>query len=178
VGETQSRIAEGRVITATNKNLEVAVAEGEFREDLYFRLSADRLETVPLSALIAGKVDALHPMVKYITRNLLHESWTPDVVEDSLQFIGERLGADYPWPGNFRELEQCLRNFLIHRDYHPVRFGVDSKDTLIESLMDTQPSAEHLLHRYARALHVRTGSYKAVGDIMGVDQRTAKKYVG
>ena len=55
---------------------------------------------------------------------------------------------------------------------------VEAGDRLLEYLMDQQPSADHLLHRYARSLYRRMGSYKAVGDVMGVDQRTAKKYVG
>ena len=177
VGETETRTAYGRVIAATNRNLEEAVASGRFREDLYFRLSADRLETVPLKSLIGGKIDALRPMVNYITKNLLHESWTSEVVDEALHFIDKRLGAHYPWPGNFRELEQCLRNFLIHRDYQPVQFREAGGSSLEKSLLESRLSAEELLHRYAKALYNESGGYKAVGEAMGVDQRTAKKYV-
>jgi DNA-binding NtrC family response regulator len=177
VGETQSRKAYGRVIAATNRNLEAAVASGTFREDLFFRLSADRLETVALKVLIGGKVESLRPMVNHITRKLLHESWTSEVVAESLQFIENRLGIDYPWPGNFRELEQCLRNFLIHRDYRPVCFGDAKGQSLENHLIKLQPTADELLRIYAKALYKGSDGYKAVGVTMGVDQRTAKKYV-
>lgn len=177
VGETRSRRAQGRVIAATNRNLEKSVASGTFREDLYFRLSADRLEMVALKDLIGGKMDALRPMVDHITRKLMRESWTKTVVADSLQFIEDRLGKDYPWPGNFRELEQCLRNFLIHQDYKPIRITDSPGKTLDDVLGETELDAEGLLRRYAKTLHARHGTYKKVGEIMGVDQRTAKKYV-
>jgi hypothetical protein len=177
VGETTSRRAQGRVITATNRNLEEAVSSGKFREDLYFRLSADRLEMVGLKDLIGGNVGALKPMVEYITGNLLREAWTRDVVADSLQFIEERLGPNYDWPGNFRELEQCLRNFLIHGNYQPVRFGKQADGQMDDFLGQVELGAEELLSRYAKALYGKLGTYKKVGAVMGVDQRTAKKYV-
>ena len=177
VGETHSRTALCRVITATNRNLEQAVVEKQFRQDLYFRLSADRIETVPLRKLTGGRTDSLKPMVIFITSKLLGASWTPDVVDTALQFIDDRLGPDYQWPGNFRELEQCLRNFLIHRDYAPVRFEGNADGTLEELLVARKPGADQLLGMYAKALYRESGSYKAVGKILGVDQRTAKKYV-
>ena len=36
-----------------------------------------------------------------------------------LEWIDSNLGRDYAWPGNFRELEQCVRNVMIRRDYQP-----------------------------------------------------------
>lgn len=177
VGETRSRTARCRVITATNRNLEEQVANKKFREDLYFRLTADRIETVSLSRLIAGKTGALKPMVIHITSRLLKESWTPDVVDLSLQFIDKHLGPGYPWPGNFRELEQCLRNFLIHQDYAPIRFKTPVADSLEAALIEKKPAADALLRLYAKALYKESGSYKSVGKVLGVDQRTAKKYV-
>ena len=83
----------------------------------------------------------------------------------------------YDWPGNFRELEQCLRNFLIHRDYRPIKLTSQPADSLDRALSELDVTAEALLHRYARALYRRLGHYKAVGVVMGVDQRTAKKYL-
>jgi transcriptional regulator of acetoin/glycerol metabolism len=177
VGETRSRQAQGRVIAATNLDLEKAVASGAFREDLYFRLSADRLEMVTLKDLIGGRIEALRPMVDHITRKLMRESWSPAVVGDSLQFIEDRLGKDYPWPGNFRELEQCLRNVLIHQDYKPIRITDSPDKTLDDVLGEVDLDAEGLLRRYAKTLYRRLGTYKKVGEMMGLDQRTAKKYV-
>jgi transcriptional regulator with GAF, ATPase, and Fis domain len=100
VGDSTSRRTNARIVAATNKNLKKAVAEGQFREDLYYRLRVfpievprlrDRREDIePIAKLLLGRAGAR-------TGRALRLS--PEAV---------RLILSYPWPGNVRELENAL----------------------------------------------------------------------
>ncbi len=90
-----------RVIAATNKNLEEAIAAGEFREDLYYRLKVFPLHVPPLRE----RGDDVLLLAEYLSATLAEELGLQPV-----RFSAEagRLLLAYPWPGNVRE----LRNFL------------------------------------------------------------------
>ena len=45
------------------------------------------------------------------------------LVDEVVEWIGRNLEAGYPWPGNFRELEQCVRNLMIRNHYQPPGVG-------------------------------------------------------
>jgi DNA-binding NtrC family response regulator len=100
VGDSQPRRTNARIIAATNKNLRKAVADGQFREDLYYRLRVfpievprlrDRREDIePIARLLLGKAGAR-------TGRALR--FSPEVV---------RVLLSHPWPGNVRELENAL----------------------------------------------------------------------
>jgi DNA-binding NtrC family response regulator len=89
-----------RVIAATNINLEQAMAQGDFREDLYYRINVARLH---LPALAERKEDVL-PLVDYF---LVRHS-TVDGIEYRLDEEARELLMQYPYPGNVRELENAL----------------------------------------------------------------------
>lgn len=95
-----------RIIAATNKNLREAVARGEFREDLYFRLNVleivspslrDRKDDIPL--LVSRLLDKLGKKNRKDIRTV-----SPDFMQALM---------DYEWPGNVRELENVLERALI-----------------------------------------------------------------
>src|SRR5215468_7274059 len=46
-----------------------------------------------------------------------------ELVDEMVSWIERHLGRDYPWPGNYRELEQCVRSFVIRRSYQPALVG-------------------------------------------------------
>jgi transcriptional regulator with PAS, ATPase and Fis domain len=95
-----------RVITATNCDLEAAVAAGRFREDLYFRLNVvtitipplrDRREEIPMLTD--------HFLKKYsVQYNKPFPAITPDV---------SRLFMEYEWPGNIRQLENMIKRMVV-----------------------------------------------------------------
>jgi NtrC-family two-component system response regulator AlgB len=109
VGEAKTRRANVRVISATNRNLEKAVQEGRFREDLYYRL---HVIAVPIPPLRERPGDLLK------------------IAERYLQFFSEQCGKringfsreaeavlqQYTWPGNLRELRNVIERTVILSD--------------------------------------------------------------
>ena len=95
-----------RVITATNANLEEAIAAGRFREDLYYRLNVASLR---LPALRERPGDIL-PLAEHFLRVYAQRSRL-DEVTISAEFVRRLL--DYSWPGNVRELENVVHRAVL-----------------------------------------------------------------
>jgi len=95
-----------RVLSGTHKDLKAAVAEGRFREDLYYRLNV-----VPLRVpALRERLDDLPLLVKFLVRKLgernnLREKPIDDEVFDELR--------RYDWPGNVRELQNVLERLMV-----------------------------------------------------------------
>jgi two-component system, NtrC family, response regulator AtoC len=95
-----------RVIAATNRNLERAVADGEFREDLYFRLNVVCISLPPLRE----RRDEIPMLVEYLLKKhsvQYHKRYTP------LSAEAMRLFMQYDWPGNVREMENLIKRSVI-----------------------------------------------------------------
>jgi DNA-binding NtrC family response regulator len=110
VGASRSRSSDVRLVTATNADLKRAVADGEFRKDLYFRLNTVEIELPPLAER-AEDIEALarHFLVRHRVRY-----GRPD-----LEFADTALELmrRYSWPGNVRELDHVVeRAVLLARD--------------------------------------------------------------
>lgn len=106
VGGTQTNKVDVRLIAATNKNLENAVKNGEFRQDLYFRLKAITIDIPPLrrrkddiSVLVSRFIDQFSEQ-----ENLHFKGFSPDAIQ---------LMKEYEWPGNVRELRNFVETSLI-----------------------------------------------------------------
>ncbi len=106
VGGNQSVQVDVRIIAATNKNLEEAVANRQFREDLFYRLNVVRIQLPPLRER-QGDIPLL---VDYFLQKYARKHGTaPRVVVPETQQLFER----YPWPGNVRELENVIQRALV-----------------------------------------------------------------
>ena len=106
VGGNQPVQVDVRIIAATNKPLEQAVAEKKFREDLFYRLNVVRLQLPPLRER-AGDVPLL---VNYFLQKFARKLGTPPkaILPETL-----RLLEQHPWPGNVRELENVVQRALV-----------------------------------------------------------------
>ena len=106
LGDTRPTRVNVRVVAATNRNLKQRAEAGEFRPDLYYRLSVVTIEVPPLSAR-AGDVPAL---VAHFTRH-----FAAKLRQKPLSLSTEALQAleHYPWPGNVRELKNVLERAAI-----------------------------------------------------------------
>jgi DNA-binding NtrC family response regulator len=96
------------------------------------------------------------------------------------QVVRARLGDGYPWPGNFRELEQCVRNVLIHGDYEPPATGRDEGESrdLERGLRTGALTAEELLRGYVRIVYDQTGSLVEAARKLDLDRRTVRAKLG
>ena len=93
--------------------------------------------------------------------------------------IERGVGFDYPWPGNMRELEQCVRNLLIHGRYLPATAAPPSGalDALFEQMQNANATLERVISGYSSWVYQREGNYSRAGQILGVDRRTVAKHV-
>ncbi|SBW07107.1 Nif-specific regulatory protein [uncultured Alphaproteobacteria bacterium] len=105
VGGTETLKVDVRVIAATNRDLEDAVAGGGFREDLYYRLNVMPIRTPPLRERIEDIPDLARFMVDKIARV---QRRTLSIDDDAI-----RLLLRHRWPGNVRELENSLERAAI-----------------------------------------------------------------
>ncbi|ALI02545.1 sigma-54-dependent Fis family transcriptional regulator [Pseudomonas sp. FW306-02-F02-AA] len=106
VGDPRERKVDVRVIAATNKNLLEAVANKEFREDLYYRLN---VFPIPLPAL-RERVEDIAPLARHFAHTL-----GATAGKRITGFSPEALQAmaNYSWPGNIRELQNCVERATI-----------------------------------------------------------------
>jgi len=168
----------GRVIAATNKDIDMLRQEGTFREDFYYRLCSDTIVVPSLQQRISEDPLELNDLVAYVvekTVGAVHEELNAEV----LDVISKKLGLHYSWPGNVRELEQCIRSIIINGSYEPqaVSAKANPLHSLTESLLDDTLDATGLLTEYCTFLYKKHGSFQAVGRVSGLDRRTVKKYV-
>jgi DNA-binding NtrC family response regulator len=177
VGDTAGRQFHGKLITATNRDLAGLMKKGQFREDLYYRLCSDQVSTPSLAEQLADSPAVLRELVSYMARRVAGPEGD-DLAREVMQWIEGNLGPDYSWPGNYRELEQCVKNVLIRRNYRPTRTGTE--DPVEEFAQDARAgrlSAEDLLGRYITIVYSRVGSYEETARRLGLDRRTVKAKV-
>jgi two-component system, NtrC family, response regulator AtoC len=104
-GESDVRV-DTRVIAATNRNLEEAVADGSFREDLYYRLNVVTVHLPPLRE----RVDGIPLLVDHFLRKN-NEQYRKDLKALSSETMD--IFMKYHWPGNVRELENMVRRMVV-----------------------------------------------------------------
>jgi DNA-binding NtrC family response regulator len=106
-GENEGRKVDVRMIAATNRNLEVEVNRGRFREDLYFRLSVISVALPPLRE----RLDDIPIIVRALLEDL-------EAIEHEPLFTMEvfRELARHDWPGNVRELRNYVERVLVLQD--------------------------------------------------------------
>src|SRR6204780_4129663 len=126
VGGSQPIRADVRVIAATNRDLEVAVAGGAFRNDLFYRLNVFPIEMPPLRE----RKEDIPLLVEYFVDRYARKAGK------SFQWVNKKsldLLQSYPWPGNIRELQNVIERSVIVCETE--NFSVD------ESWLSRQPRA-------------------------------------
>ncbi len=187
LGDTQPRRVDVRIIAATNSDLQRAVKQGDFREDLFYRLNVINIHLPPLRERRSDiLLLAQHFIRKYNAENgrKLAEQLAPEVL---------RLLEAYPWPGNVRELEstieravivarsdevtpECLREEVLH-PHASNDGGADSADVAASldisrgiSFYDEVSRFEVELIR--RALEITGGHQSKAAKLLGMNNTT------
>jgi transcriptional regulator with AAA-type ATPase domain len=178
VGDTAGRQFRGKLIAATNRDLASLMQKGRFREDLYYRLCSDQVSTPSLREQLAENPQVLRELVLYMARRVAGAEGD-DFAPEVMTWIEQNLGSEYAWPGNYRELEQCVKNVLIRRNYRPPK--LPAPDDPVEQFADDAKagrlSADKLLEQYVTIVYSRVGSYEETARRLGLDRRTVKAKV-
>ena len=171
VGSPLSRRVDVRVIAATNRDLRALVREGQFREDLYYRLA---VVEISLPAL-ANRREDLPLLERYFIDKFAAEYNKPI---SGLTRRAQGRMATYPWPGNVRELENVIGNacmmaegkFIDINDL-PERLRVATRtDTSMDEALF---SLEEVQRRHVMRVLERVGGNKArAAEILGVGRAT------
>ena len=179
IGETTPREFGGKLIAATNRDLDAEMRAGRFREDLYYRLCADLIETPSLRDQLRDSPDELRNLVLFVSERVVGADEASDLAEEVLASIERDLGANYAWPGNVRELEQCVCNVLVHKQYHPrtTPETASATDGVAAAWRDGGLTAKELLRRYSTRVYATTGSYQETARRLDLDRRTVKRSI-
>jgi NtrC-family two-component system response regulator AlgB len=106
VGENRTRNADVRIVAATNRDLEAAVKEGRFREDLLYRLDVVEITVPPLRERPEDILPLARAFVAFFARQARRAP--PELSE-----AAARMLAAWPWPGNVRELRNAIERAVI-----------------------------------------------------------------
>jgi two-component system response regulator AtoC len=98
-----------RVMSATHRNLEKAIGDGTFREDLYYRLNVISMSVPPLRE----RKDDIPVLAEYLLNKNLPPGSSPLAITPELK----QAMLGYHWPGNVRELENVMRRYIVLRDH-------------------------------------------------------------
>lgn len=116
VGGTEPVHVDIRIVSATNRNLEKMVEDGDFREDLYFRIKVFPIEVPPLRARKNDIPALVQHFVRKKSREMVRHS-IPPLAPGSIDAL-----MTYDWPGNVREVENAVERALILSDGKPLKF--------------------------------------------------------
>jgi len=141
VGGTQSIQTNVRVVAATNRNLQQAIAAGSFRSDLFYRLNVFPIEIAPLRERREDIPVLVEYFIDRCARNVGKNM--RGIEKNSLELL-----QSYPWPGNIRELQNVIERSLIMCETE--NFSVD-KTWLLPQTIPMQPTDQAELHQRLQA---------------------------
>jgi len=182
LGSSTSIRVDVRVMAATHRNLEAAIAAGKLRADLYYRLNVVSITIPPLRE---RKSEILSLAAFLLARHTPDQTRVPELDSDV-----KRLLLIYDWPGNVRELENLMRRYLVLRDASvfrelrgtevqltPVELGVQTqvagtspRRSIFESLDQARNQAQ--IDALVGALTAAHWNRKKAADILRVDYKS------
>ena len=172
VGGTETIRVDVRLITATNRDLEGLVAEGTFREDLYYRLNVVPLRMPPLRE----RGEDIPILAAHFLR-LFAERWSkpvPEVTPEALALL-----CRYAWPGNVRELQHVAESMLVFSRGDPIAVhdlppAIRGDDRAPDSADRHSGTALRDLERQAitQTLVATGGNRRKTAEILGIGLKT------
>lgn len=172
LGSTTSEKVDVRVIAATNRDLEKAVAEGKFREDLFYRLNVVEIRLPSLRE----RPEDLPLLLQHFMSRSAHAAQARRIAPDALHIL-----LNYPWPGNVREVENTIERALvlcqgeaITKADLPARVTGSVPHALgLQTALLRHASLADLEREYILlALEWSEGKRKDAADLLGIDRRT------
>ncbi|RJO63604.1 MAG: sigma-54-dependent Fis family transcriptional regulator [Myxococcales bacterium] len=167
VGESAERAVDARLITATNRDLQAMMAAGQFREDLFYRLSVFHIRVPPLRERREDIAPLVYHFLRKYNKSYRVEGFRADVL-DAL--------ADFHWPGNVRQLENAVEHAVILR-----KAGLIQKKDLPEwvqaATRDGGPRTldEIEKNHILKLLQECGGNQSRAARILGINRRTLSR---
>ena len=171
VGGEETVEVDVRLITATNRDLEKEVAEGRFREDLYYRLNVVHIHVPPLRE----RRDDIPLLITAFLQEFAQENGK------TIEGIDARARAalyKFDWPGNIRQLRNCLESAVVMcsgsviklEDLPPTIAGSGEADSIAVPAGITMAEAEKII--ILQNLAINKGNKSKTADILGIGRKT------
>ncbi|MFQ5667569.1 MAG: sigma 54-interacting transcriptional regulator, partial [Candidatus Binatia bacterium] len=183
IGATAARRVDVQIIAATNRDLEAAVRLGEFREDLYQRLSVAVIRIPPMREREGDAVRLARALLEKACRRY----GTPPRV---LSAEAQEAIARYAWPGNVRELGNTMERVVLFSDSNPVgvddlglpvpapasgRVAIAPSGAVVIDFPDSGLSLEAVERALlVRALEKASGNRSAAARLLGISRDTLR----
>lgn len=167
VGGRDEIAVDVRIVCATHQNLKAMIAEGKFREDLYFRLAEIVLEIPPLRNRLGDAGLLAHAFVR---------RFADEQKRGSIALAPDAINAieSYSWPGNVRELENCIKRAVIMADgavIHGADLGLNAEaESPVLNLRQVRESAER--QAVVRVLGRVDGNLSRAAELLGISRPT------
>ncbi|WP_024300134.1 sigma-54 interaction domain-containing protein [Methylomicrobium lacus] len=139
VGSTTEKLADVRIIAATNRNLIDDIAEGKFREDLFYRVAIGMITLPPLRE---RKGDLPLLAKKLLEKVNLDASDAPGYIHKKLSANAIKFISNYSWPGNVRELQATILRASLWQQGELL-----SEEDIRDALLETRPARDGILWR-------------------------------
>ncbi len=181
LGNTENTQVDIRLICATNRNLKEMAQNGEFREDLYYRLNVVEINIPPLRE----RREDIAPMLKfYINHFATENAFKPvKISEEALKIL-----QNYSWAGNIRELRNFCENLVVtsqggvleaeglDKKFFATAVNAQSKQNSLhlakEPKLETFSKKENELELIKKALASASGNKTKAAELLGISRRT------
>ena len=169
IGGRQEIPVDVRIVCATHQNLKNLIQEGRFREDLYYRLAEIVVNLPPLRARQGDAALLAHAFVRRFANDYNRGSMT--LREDALRAI-----ESHSWPGNVRQLENCIKRAVIMAEGNQISLedvGLNQEEGGVEPVLDLRQAREEAEKRVIiTALGRADGNVLRAAEIPGVSRPT------
>lgn len=172
VGDTRPEACDIRILAATNRQLEQEIANGRFREDLYYRLNVVNLDLPPLRS----RDDDVLVIARYLLARYAREYGSPVKGLSANATVAMRK---YHWPGNIRELENRLKKAIVLCEaavIGPDDLGLTSDD--LPAILTLAEAKDKFQREYINdVLALNNGNRTKTARDLGVDPRTIFRHL-
>ena len=170
VGSSEEIHLDINVVAATNRNLEKAVADGTFREDLYYRLNVISIEIPPLRE----RKDEIAPLAFKFVKQYNKQYG----IDKKLKYEVIRELEEYDWPGNIRQLKNVIERMVVVSDGDYIEIpdlpwlaSSDNSESYNEHL-SLQSQLNEFEREVLKKAKEKYGSSREIGKALKVDQST------
>ena len=168
LGSSDTIHVDTRVIAATNRDLEKAVKNGEFREDLYYRLNVFPINVPPLRE----RKEDIPLLINHFIKK--YAAKTGRQIKETSQKVMDRL-MEYDWPGNIRELENVIERAIILSNNGRITIGSwipENKKMVQNTILTLEENERQHILRALNATNWRVSGEKGAAKLLGMKRTT------